>query len=105
MNIQLVRNGLNGTSAFTRLRHIAVIGVMLLLARSAATWAACNNACERVNAYLLTPVNIQFYHKFKDARGWLNRSRRLSKSYERTIESDRAFLQIAMIHLMLKRLA
>ena len=37
--------------------------------------------------------------------GWLNRSRRLAKSYERTPESDRAFLHIAMIHLMVKRLA
>lgn len=37
--------------------------------------------------------------------GWLNRSRRLAKSYERTPESDRAFVHIAMIHLMVKRLA
>jgi len=37
--------------------------------------------------------------------GWLNRSRRLSKSYERTPESDQAFVYIAMIHLMVKRLA
>ena len=37
--------------------------------------------------------------------GWLNRSRRLAKSYERTPESDEAFVQIAMIHLMVKRLA
>lgn len=37
--------------------------------------------------------------------GWLNRSRRLSKSYERTPESDHAFVQIALIHLMVKRLA
>lgn len=37
--------------------------------------------------------------------GWLNRSRRLAKSYERTIESDRAFVTVAMIHLMVKRLA
>ena len=36
--------------------------------------------------------------------GWLNRSRRLSKSYERTPESDYAFVQIALIHLMVKRL-
>lgn len=36
--------------------------------------------------------------------GWLNRSRRLAKSFERTIESDLAFLHIAMIHLMVKRL-
>jgi putative transposase len=37
--------------------------------------------------------------------GWLNRSRRLSKSYERTPESDQAFVYIAMIHLMVRRLA
>lgn len=36
--------------------------------------------------------------------GWLNRSRRLAKSFERTIESDEAFVQVAMIHLMIKRL-
>jgi putative transposase len=37
--------------------------------------------------------------------GWLNRSRRLVKSYERTPESDHAFVHIAMIHLMIRRLA
>ena len=37
--------------------------------------------------------------------GWLNRSRRLSKSYERTRESDEAFVYVAMIHLMVRRLA
>jgi putative transposase len=37
--------------------------------------------------------------------GWLNRSRRLAKSYERTLASDAAFVHIAMIHLMVKRLA
>ena len=37
--------------------------------------------------------------------GWLNRSRRLAKSYEHTPESDLAFMHVAMIHLMLKRLA
>ena len=36
--------------------------------------------------------------------GWLNRSRRLSKDYERTIESSEAFVKIAMIHLMARRL-
>ena len=35
---------------------------------------------------------------------WLNRSRRLSKDYERTPESSAAFIQVAMIHLMLRRL-
>lgn len=37
--------------------------------------------------------------------GWLNRSRRLAKSFERTTQSDTAFVQLAMIHLMVKRLA
>ena len=36
--------------------------------------------------------------------GWLNRSRRLSKDYERTIASSEAFVKIAMIHLMVRRL-
>jgi transposase len=36
--------------------------------------------------------------------GWLNRSRRLSKDYERTTESSAAFIKVAMIHLMARRL-
>ena len=36
--------------------------------------------------------------------GWLNRSRRLSKDYERTVDSSQAFVEVAMIHLMLRRL-
>ena len=35
---------------------------------------------------------------------WLGRSRRLSKEYERTIESSEAFIKVAMIHLMIRRL-
>ena len=37
--------------------------------------------------------------------GWLNRSRRLSKNFERNPESSRAYIYIAMIHLMLRRVA
>lgn len=37
--------------------------------------------------------------------GWLNRSRRLSKDYERTIESSETLVRLAMIHLMARRLA
>ena len=36
---------------------------------------------------------------------WLYRSRRLSKDYERTVESSAAMVQVSMIHLMLRRLA
>jgi putative transposase len=37
--------------------------------------------------------------------GWLGRSRRHSKDYERTTESSAALIQISMIHLMTRRLA
>lgn len=36
---------------------------------------------------------------------WLSRYRRLSKDYERLPETGETFIEIAMIHLMLKRLA
>jgi putative transposase len=37
--------------------------------------------------------------------GWLNRLRRLSKSYERYTDTDEAMIHVGMIGLMLRRLA
>ena len=37
--------------------------------------------------------------------GWMNRYRCLSKDYERTIESSTAVIYVAMIHVMIRRLA
>ena len=36
---------------------------------------------------------------------WLSRSRRLARDYERLPETSEAFIYVAMIHVMLKRLA
>jgi transposase len=36
---------------------------------------------------------------------WLSRSRRLARDYERLTKTSEAFIQLAMIHVMLKRLA
>lgn len=37
--------------------------------------------------------------------GWLNRDRRLSKDYERTIASSESWIQLSFIHIMVRRLA
>ena len=37
--------------------------------------------------------------------GWLGRSRRLSKDYEHSVESSEAFIYLAMLRIMLRRLA
>jgi putative transposase len=37
--------------------------------------------------------------------GWLNRYRRLSKDYDYHTETSKAMIQVAMIHVMIRRLA
>ena len=37
--------------------------------------------------------------------GWINRERRLSKDYERTIESSETWIRLTFIHVMVRRLA
>jgi len=35
---------------------------------------------------------------------WLMRNRRLSKDYERKVQTSETFIEVAMIHLILRRL-
>ena len=37
--------------------------------------------------------------------GWLMRNRRLSKDYERQVQTSETFIEVAMIRLILRRLA
>ena len=37
--------------------------------------------------------------------GWMNRDRRLSKDYERTLDSSKAWIQLSSIHRMVRGLA
>lgn len=37
--------------------------------------------------------------------GWMNRDRRLSKDYERTIESSQLWIELSFVHRMVRRLA
>ena len=41
----------------------------------------------------------------KRTLGWLMRNRRLSKDYERMVQSSESFIEVAMIRLILRRLA
>jgi putative transposase len=47
---------------------------------------------------------IPFRWRVERTFAWLGRSRRLSKDYEGTVASSEAFVKLAMIHLMARRL-
>jgi putative transposase len=47
---------------------------------------------------------IPFRWRVERTFAWLGRSRRLSKDYEATTASSEAFVKLAMIHLMARRL-
>jgi putative transposase len=48
---------------------------------------------------------IPFRWRVERTFAWLGRNRRLSKDYEATTASSEAFVKLAMIHLMARRLA
>jgi putative transposase len=56
---------------------------------------------EGVKGFQVLPRRWVVEHTF----GWLGRSRRLSKDYEESPECSESMIYIAMIHLMLRRLA
>ena len=47
---------------------------------------------------------IPFRWRVERTFAWLGRNRRLSKDYEETTSSSEAFVKLAMIHLMARRL-
>jgi putative transposase len=47
---------------------------------------------------------LKFRWRVERTFAWLGRSRRLSKDYEGTTSSSEAFVKLAMIHLMARRL-
>ncbi len=57
--------------------------------------------CDRAHGFVLLPKRWVVERTW----GWLNWSRRLSKDYEVLPETSEAFIYVAMIRLMLKRLA
>ena len=56
---------------------------------------------ERANGFAVLPRRWVVERTF----AWLGRCRRLSKDYEARPETSEAWIHLAMIHLMLKRLA
>lgn len=68
------------------------VHALLSLTRKDITWRSLRHNRP------LCPIVFQYL-------SWLIRSRPIAKSYQRTPESDFAFMQIAMFRLMFKRLA
>lgn len=77
-----------------------------------AEWIAAPRARDRLRLEIrakapgaATFQPIPFRWRVERTFAWLGRCRRLSKDYEETPSSSEAFVKLAMIHLMARRLA
>jgi transposase len=61
-------------------------------------------SCDDINFNKLTKP-LQWRWIVERTFGWLNRSQRLSKDFEALPETTETWIRIAMIHLMVRRLA
>jgi putative transposase len=94
---------------FSRLRLIwadqAYAGDLIAWVWSLRPWRNVRLAIvkrrEGVKGFLLLPKRWIVEHTF----AWLGRYRRLSKDYEYLTQTSEAMLRVAMIHLMVRRLA
>ena len=49
-------------------------------------------------------LNMSYRWIVERTLSWLMRNRRLSKDYERKVQTSETFIEVAMIHLILRRL-
>jgi putative transposase len=104
-----VQDAAGGNLALTEFRrHVKFPKVIWVDAayRATATWA-----CVRWMWFLSIVRRPKGRFEIQPKRwivertfGWWNRARRLSKDYERTVESSHSFIYVTMIHLMVRRL-
>ena len=91
---------------FSRLRLVWADGAY----RRMAGWVAARRPARPIRLEVVNRVGPGF-QLLKRRRvvertfAWLGRNRRLSKDYEETVESSEAFVKLAMVHLMARRLA
>ena len=94
---------------FSRLRLIwadgAYAGLLLAWVRGLRVWRKLRMEIvarpEGVTGFVLLPKRWVVERTF----GWLNRYRRLSKDYEYLTQTSEAMIHVAMINLMVRRLA
>ena len=97
------------TQQFSRLRCIwadgGYAGQLVTWVRGLRVWRKLRldivSRPEGVKGFLLLPKRWVVERTF----GWLNRFRRLSKDYEYLTQTSETMIHVAMIHLMVRRLA